>query len=232
MKLLVIALLFSSSAVFATETKAEKDYEIVPAKKSIEQDSSEFHRLEKKYQLTAILTGVGPSMTSTTGLQAGYFLDRDKLILLELTSGSLTSNSSSSSISYTIGSELKVKSNSFGVHYKQFTSNSFYYRFGADFRTVSYNYSYDSSFSTDRRKFDGQSLAANFQIGNQWQWENFTLGCDWVGISLPLTGSTSNREVTSTSDFTNEDKRTTDDEDYLVHRSQLNLLHFYLGASF
>ncbi len=210
---------------------ADKNYKIVPAEATIVQDSSEHHRLDKNYVTTVNLTGFGPSLTSTIALQAGKYLDRNSVVLLEATGGTLSTPDNAISSAKT-GSSYDVKSTSFGAHFKQFNGNSFYYRAGVDFRKIKYDYKFVyTTGPSDTRHFDGTSIAGNFQIGNQWQWENFTLGCDWVGISLPLTSSTSNEEVvSSTPDY--DQARIKDDIDALVKKAHLNFLRFYLGASF
>lgn len=229
-KLFIFAFIVLSSIAVFSQTK-EKDYKIVPAEKLIQEDSSEHHRLEKNFQLTANLLGIGPSFTSTLGIQGGKFIDRNSLILVELTSGTLSTPETAGS-SVKLGSIYDVKSTSIGVHYKHFLGNSFYVRFGGDYRTLKYDYKYSSiGFSDDTRYFEGTSIAGNFQIGNQWQWENFTLGCDWVGLSLPVSNSISNEKVvSSTPDY--DQTRLKEDENTFVKNAHLNLLRFYLGASF
>lgn len=235
MKIAVFTLVLWGSFGAWAQSTGGKDYVVSPSKSEvIEQDSSAHHRVDKKYQVVAQLTGVGPSLTGGQGIQAGYHLERNKLVLVEFTSGSLTSTATaSSSLSTdTSGSKYDIKSQSFGVHYKQFTGNSFYWRAGADYRTLKYKYTFSSTgFADDTRDFDGTSLAANFQIGNQWQWQNFTLGCDWIGYALPLTSQVSNDKVVSSTPTYDRD-RLNEDSKLLVKNGHITLLRFYLGASF
>lgn len=225
---LTAALFFVTTAHARTD---KKDYVV----KTVEEDvviqgSSAHNRIEREFQVTAQLTGIGPSLSGSTGLQFGLFLDRNSLVVFELTKGTLWSESSLSSSR--TGSTYDITTNSLGVHYKKFTGNSFYYRIGGDYRTVNYDYQFVWTASpTDTRHFKGTSLAATFVIGNQWQWENFTLGCDWVGLTMPLTSSVSDRRVVST-DMDYDNKRVDDDIDLYTKNTSLNLLRFYLGASF
>lgn len=217
------------------QASTNEDYEVVAKKKQIVEDSSELNRQNKNYQLNAILAGIGPSISSTAGVSFGYHLNPDQVILIEATAGSLTGSASASgSLSYITGSTLEIKTRSFGAHFKHYVTNSFYYRAGADYRTATYDYKYTSIFSsnTDTGSFKGSSLAANFQIGNQWQWENFTLGCDWVGYSLPVSSSVEDLTYTSSYDSAAQKKYTEDQADTLIKNPHLNLLRFYLGASF
>jgi len=203
------------------------DYVVSPSaeKEVVARDSSAFNRIDKKYQATAILIGIGPSLSGTYGLQGSYFLTRNQLLMLEVTGGKLnygTSISGSQS-----GSSGDLKTSSIGLHYKHFSGNSFYWRGGFDFRRATETYNYAS----DYYKFTGTSFAANFQIGNQWQWEYFTLGCDWIGVSVPLSHSFSDEQTSATAPSYYAGWLS-DDEDLFVKRTNLTLLRFYLGASF
>lgn len=230
----LIAVVFLATNAFAQSEEPSKE---LPRGSYVVHESA-VNRENKQWEVHLIGTGLGPSLTGTTGVVAAYHLSTDQEVLIELTSGSLEADSSfSSSVSTDkTGSSYDIKSKSLGVHYKQFTGNSFYFRTGADFRTIDYNYQYRSvSFPADNAdiEFTGTSFAANFQIGNQWQWDNFTLGCDWVGISVPITHSISDERFVSTGLFEDYDrKRMADDKKFLVEGSNLNLLRFYLGASF
>lgn len=209
------------------------DYMVAPSgAEVIREDSSAFNRVDKTFQINAILFGAGPSLSGSTGLQGGLFLNRNMLLFLEATSGKLSSSLSgkewgSGSES---GSSMDVKTRSVGIHFKHYTGNSFYYRAGVDFRNAEYSYVYTST-TTDYYKFKGTSVAANFQIGNQWQWSNFTLGCDWIGISVPLSSKITDEEVSVTAPITYRDWQKSD-EDTFVKNTNVNLLRFYLGASF
>lgn len=227
----VMALGFALVSSLSLNALAKDRPTVVPKPEStVVEDSSAHHRLDKKYMATAILVGIGPSVSSTAGLQGAYYLDHDSQILVEVTGGSL--RSSSDLASSTSGSKYDVSTKSLGVHYKAFTGNSFYYRAGGDFRTTDYKYTFTySGGSVDSAEFKGRSLVANFQIGNQWQWENFTLGCDWVGYVLPLTSEVSDDKVNSSTPDV-ERRRLNDDADTLVKNGHLTLLRFYLGASF
>lgn len=58
--------------------------------------------------------------------------------------------------------------------YKKFINNSFYYA-----PEVFYlNYLEDR----DGEDLKLTGIGAGIRVGNQWQWKNFTLGCDWFGM--------------------------------------------------
>ena len=76
-------------------------------------------------------------------------------------------------------------------------------------------------------------IGATFAIGNAWQWENFQIGCDWIGVHLPaiyLQKKYSNENVDLTSADSVERRR-----NYFRNTAtMLNVqgLRFYLGAAF
>lgn len=230
---LSLVLILCSMSVSAAEPNTAKskdddgkDYVIAP-KSVIRADSSEHNRINKNHQVNAILFGVGPSISSTFGLQYGYFLNRNQLIVVEATSGKLGTLANFDEL---FGYSYEIKTKSLGVHWKHFTGNSFYYRAGIDLRSADYSFSNVGDVN-DYGKFKGTSVAANFQIGNQWQWSNFTLGCDWLGLSAPLTSTESDREVGSTAP-SNANTVLDGDSESLLKRAHINILRFYLGASF
>jgi hypothetical protein len=210
---------------------ADEDVEVVPAKKTVEADSSENNRMNKTYIFDAQLLGSGPNVISSQGLSAGYFLNRNMIVSIEATTGTRDNDSflfSTSSDSY------NIRGNSVGVHFKHFVGNSFYYRTGIDYRSLKYKYDYTSSFSPANnvhRSFDGKSFGVTFAIGNQWQFENFNIGCDWIGFTVPLSKSISNESVTSPS-ATYDNEQLADDEKTYIKNTSATLLRFYLGATF
>jgi hypothetical protein len=65
------------------------------------------------------------------------------------------------------------------VHAKLFRGNSFYGVLGVSGRER-------GPLATPMRGATREQALADFAIGNQWQWRHFTLGCDWVGVSVPF----------------------------------------------
>ena len=183
--------------------------------------SSEESRQDKTILLAAQLTGLGPSDAGSQGLVAGFYLTPDLVLFAEVMKNSYTSiyNSSVS------GAEDR-NGVSYGAHVKYFLGNSFYLRGGLDQRNSHYAYS-DTGGSSG---FDAQSLAANFSIGNQWQWSVFTLGCDWIGLERPISTTYTGDYVNGTNQF--QAQSNYNDRKSAVTGNQLNLLRFYLGVSF
>ena len=176
--------------------------------------SSEDNRDDKQVVIAAQLVGWGPAVTTSTGAHLGYFVSNNSVILLEYTTGKDT------------GFFLldEIKTSSIGLHLKQFASNSFYFKIGVDQRTVKYS---ESNFfsSTTGFSFNGESTAGSFAVGNQWQWANFTLGCDWFGAVVPFSSKTTDVVSSTSARVTTEKDHYTKDVSYEIGR-------LYLGASF
>lgn len=202
------------------------EVQIIDKPQAIFRDSSEHNRMNKNFSLTYMAFGVGPNRAGSIGGTASLFLNRNSSIDFEYVSGRpLYTN-------WFSWSDYDVQTSSYGIHYKQFTGNSFYFRVGADYRTVKYRYTLRDIFTTEVtsiNRFEGDSVTATFLIGNQWQWENFTLGCDWIGIALPVTSRISSESVSGSSPNSIYMK---DDQDWLVKNPASIGLRFYLGASF
>lgn len=203
--------------------------------KEIYDGSSEANRMNKHFSVYANLLGIGPSLVPNTGMGVGYHISSDQLLLVELRGGrgpQLRSYRTRNGLAETSG-ETKSNLNSLGVHYKQFVSNSFYFRTGADFTQVSYEYNFDYAGSDNdfKSEFKGQSISGNFSIGNQWQWENFTLGCDWIGYSQTLSSKYDKNSITG--DPAELDRENfNDDKKLYLEGSSVVAVRFYLGATF
>ena len=206
---------------------AEENLSIIAKPKAIYEDSSEYNRMNKSYQISAQLFGANPTATTGGGLSVGYFLDRNSMIMADVTSGRTGDNN-------LFLDNYDVTGTSFGLHYKRFFGNSFYARVGLDQRHIDYKYNYDGIFVSDydsSMKFTADSLGASIVIGNQWQWENFTMGCDWIGATQPLTHTIKNEELGGNIDQIDRN-RLEKDKKTLVTDLTGQGLRFYLGASF
>ena len=224
--LFVITALFLQ-IVSRTAFAAEK-LQVIERPEGVYRDSSEFHRIDKKFSLNYIAFGVGPSYMGVIGATADIFIDHNSLIELEYANGRPASWNLFSSYS-----EYDIKAYSAGVHYKHFIANSFYFRVGGDYRQVNYRYTLrnfsNPAIIESQNTFTGNSVTASVLIGNQWQWDNFTLGCDWIGYALPVTSSIDSESTTGA----NPDSRyLKDDEDSFVKKGTTMGLRFYLGFSF
>lgn len=66
-----------------------------------------------------------------------------------------------------------------------------------------------------------EDVGVGINIGNEWQWDTFTMGCDWFGINTTVVKLNHEERATGTTDAPNLNKGFT-----------FNLLHFYVGVSF
>jgi hypothetical protein len=195
----------------------------------VAEDSSEHNRMGKNHLITAQLFGVNPNGLPGGGLSYGFFLDRSSMIIAEATG----SKYGSDTVAFN-GGGYDIDGSSVGVHYKKFFGNSFYVKAGMDQRHINLKYSYIGFLSPNFNTaygFKSDSTAASLVIGNQWQWNSFTLGCDWIGMSVPIVESTS-KEFQS-GNFDSIDKRNLEDDKRRFTKNGIGQgLRFYLGASF
>ncbi len=212
------------------EEKVEKPVVIPPPPPVETNRNSEQNREGKTYQANALLTGSGPSSGSTSGLQFGYFLKPNDILMLEYTTATSSTNYTSSVSGVVVSqSDTKITYNSLGIHYKYFSSNSFYVRGGLDFMKGHLNNNYVSNYGSSSYSFDAHVLSVMFNIGNQWQWDNFTLGCDWVGATSPILTRFSDERINS--NYSSERGLMEGDQSNYFSHLKINLLRFFLGAS-
>lgn len=77
-----------------------------------------------------------------------------------------------------------------GAQIRQFIGNSFNFRVGAGLRrsrgTLYLPFLEQINTSQDYADVRYQSFVATLALGNQWQWEHFNIGIDYLGASIPL----------------------------------------------
>lgn len=211
--LAALILLLSFSA------KAELTENVTIVKRSnVLENSSEHLRMTNTYLLTAQLIGFAVAPIPASGLNAGLYIDRNSIVQLEYSKGTLP---------YVF---FDLHATTFGANYKHFYGNSFYTKVGIDYRNISV--STNDFFLTKEQENVGtaETVVGNLAIGNQWQWNNFTMGCDWIGINPQIAVLRAHYDTTGM----NEEDR--NDIDYswnkLAKVTSWQLLRFYLGASF
>ena len=213
-----------------TNQEADKD------KQTIEiEDSSATRRMNKKFSITTELSGYGPFpgsiFSNRESLILGYFLDFRNLVNLELRN--FPKGHIYTGLFFASTDDI-ASGHSVGLHFKHFVGSSFYFTTGLDF--MKYQYQRDRSYflgscydcsGINKNAFSGESIMANFTIGNQWQWENFTLGCDWFGLVRPVSSRLFNEtNGDNGTDYLNSEKQT------FTKYGLINLLRFYLGVAF
>lgn len=231
---MLISFLTMISIGYAEEvplTKKENFQEITPG-------SSTYNRSDKSFSILFQPIGFGPTNGVTQGAQVAFFLEPNSQIVLDYTTMNDYSTSSVFS-DHEVDQETGI---SLGLHWKVFVANTFYLKTGLIHRT--YNYKYregcstflinnctDNSYLDTQEEIDlsGTSESASFAIGNQWQFDSFTLGCDWFGMVFPLS------HKINSYDFRNS-KGGTDPARSKIQRNMIDsnimVVRFYLGASF
>lgn len=215
--MLIVLLLLITSIAFGSQKE-----EVAIVKKpavSLMEDTSEANRVGKSYLLTAQVLGSAVSPVPSAGVNAGIYIDRNSLIEAQFSHGT---------VSYLF---FDIEATTFGVNYKHFFSNSFYARMGGAYRKILLkNAWFLFSNRTISEVGSVESLAADLAIGNQWQWQNFTLGCDWIGYMAPIATLSKKYDPYGA---TGQDLKDLDDSwDRLANVGSFQLLRFYLGASF
>jgi hypothetical protein len=217
-------LMITSTAFAATETT---DIETSVSKShSGYLQTSEENRMGKLANV-ALTTGFGPNVIMNQGISAGFYLSSNSLIMVDYLNGDSSRKVSGSTEN--ISGDTKVRD--FGVYYKRFFGNSFFARGGVMHREVSDKYSGTTWLGkTQYGEYEGSAEIAVVAIGNEWQWENFSLGCEWVGATQPFSKHVAKDESVNRSGDIFGSMFTTPQG--LISDSGLMLTHLYVGASF
>ena len=161
-------------------------------------DSNATNRLNKKYVLNAEIIGANFS-AQTQGVEAGYFLAADRILHVKLQKLDSLEDQRNQDVYDEDHREAdrvwKDHGNGMAltVSHKQFTGSTFYYEAGAYYRdqklvikTEEVRTAYEKWSLTEKDTAEIQDLGVSFTVGNQWHWENLTVGCDWLGLSRSL----------------------------------------------
>ena len=190
--LVVLSMLFQLSANFAF---ASDEVTVLESETSyVVKDSSEFNRMNKKYSLSyESSSGI---IFQGAAIVGSYLLNRNDLILLELRSEKVFLGTI---LAAAFGYKEDTRNDSFGVNYKHFFGNSFFIRSGLSYHNVSDSSKYVGSVSTTSDSFSFTGNLTNFGIGigNDWQWDKFTLGFDWIRITIPVAHTITDEQYTS-----------------------------------
>lgn len=213
MKVFLLLILMSSFTAFGATTKKSKE-EVKKEEKKSESlkytvNESEMNREDLNYQATLYIAGAALSLPSS-GIGFYKFLNENELVGINY-----YSMKDNDDLSLYDGTAISLS-------YKKFNGNSFYFEGYVYYRNIktidkisiiSFG---GSTTETREGEADYEDLGVGLKIGNQWQWDNFTLGCDWIGVAKRVATLSYDGEK---SDFYNSNSNTT-------------LLNFYLGYSF
>ncbi|RZA26956.1 MAG: hypothetical protein EOP10_01910 [Proteobacteria bacterium] len=189
----------------------------------VREGSSEHKRDDLSGEI--LLDALGFSPYATTGLYAGYYVDPNQVFTLRLNKSEVADD------------DLKVQTLSVG--WKSFWANSFFTHIGASARRFDWNWKvsrYDVStgnyLTPEHLTSEYYTLTADFAIGNQWQLGNFTIGTEWVGITVPISTLGDDSVSGATAQTFSYDLNSARDDVTLSKRAQLIALRFYLGFAF
>lgn len=193
--------------------------------------SSAQNRVGKNMQTTAEIVGIGPSGVAGGGVNVGFFLSPDSILQIELHGGKTKNDGLM--IALDEDDSLIKEGFSAGLNYKYFPGNSFYIKGAASYRQFKLKETTGMWFSNEitTREFKGESVAAGISIGNQWQFGNFTLGCDWFGIQLPVSSRIYDEKFSANA-YSWDREENKDDQEQFVTGTGFTALRFFLGASF
>jgi len=231
MKLLLVSLLaamisLSSIKAFADDDSA-KDKEDVSHEPHIASQTEREH-LHWGYELQpASILEFADWGVYNAGFGFYWFLSRDNLLGFSLSGGR-------SDAYHFYNDEAhhwhSIETGNFFVYYKHFFSNSFYITGNLSVRTGEINERYNTSGSDHPygfRQLTMKTYGVGASIGNEWQWQKFMIGCDWVGVDFPI----SSKILNDTQDpgFSADQDS---DEKAIRQNPQILLTRFHLGWSF
>lgn len=172
---LTLLMTVSSYALDSSKDNFDKKFT-----KTIELESMKI-RSQKKYNFN-FGTAVAVEEGTLASLEASYHLNELEDISIALTRfDSLYSNTE----------HLRAKGYILTTYYKYYFGNSFYLKPGLYYKDQETTITNDISSSTVIENLSAVGL--DLRIGNQWQWEHFSFGIDWVGQSVDFHNFSINR---------------------------------------
>ena len=222
MKLITALLMSSLWAIpcIASPEEANKE-DINNEEQATSGEDSEYPSLQnRKGKTFAVLGEVGGGFIGSAGLNLDYFITEKDLLELYYVSGSFDLFA-------------KVEYSLAGLVYQRFVGNSFYLRTGLVQRSIDFSEGVIAQAlgSTSELQSNATSMGLEFGIGNRWQWDNFTLGCTWIGWFAPLSTSTKRTQIPSSATQTEIDEFDSD-LDKLGKAGHLQFLRLSMGVAF
>jgi hypothetical protein len=188
------------------------------------ENSSEARRENQSFSL--VFEPIGFIPFPVHGLALGYYLTPSNIIELSYAQGE------------TDFLLAQIENSIASLRLKTFWGNSFYTNIGLGSRMIGYRFRFseidsDGNFTgrDDETSMQNTVLGSDFAIGNRWQWESFTIGCDWIGLFSPIstTGETS---VSGTNISPSDVEDANETMDRFSKQGSIQFLRFYLGFSF
>lgn len=167
------------------------------------------NRTESDYELLAGI-GIAYSMLDGLSFTAGKYLNEDTVLELEIFAGNDDEETNSPKSIFGLS-----------VNAKKFVGNSFYIRPGLFYGNYKEENTRPEILEDERSSFRRSDLGVSFMIGNQWQWEAFSMGVDWFGVQYGALNLSKSGKA-DWGDFLIDQK----------HWVSFTLLRLNLGASF
>ena len=207
--------------------KSRKKFELAANSKKISggntgytRDENKTHREDKRYAITATPIGIGAGLIA--GLNAGYYVEPDLILGAKIENHTVSLN--------ILGMDLyKANTKRAGVFGKYFFGKSFYLDGGlvgniAEYTANGVGLDSSNGLFEIRQYEKWHHGGIDLAIGNQWHWDHFTLGADWIGLYQPLV----KQQVKDENDSPSEEYM----EDIPVNLGHVRILAFHLGLSF
>lgn len=167
---LLPSLLFASEAI---NSKKQKDVVEDKFKKTIVLESMK-NRTQEKYNINYAIGLAVEGGAIHTG-EVSYHLDERR---------SLSVSFSSLQRLYSNSRALEGNGDLTSINYKRFFGNSFYLKSGLYYKNLKTKIDLDDFYESKDRTERLQAIGLDFRIGNQWQWDYFTIGVDWIAQNI------------------------------------------------
>lgn len=205
-----------------------------PEKKKKSRVSSAENREKLNFGFAGQLIGLDSHIFGmSTALQGYYFMTPSSVLQIDV-----FSNGYSDDDNAFLESD-NYKASGAAVSLKRFLGNSFYLSAGLRHENIRlYNRErtyplFSSNYNEYSWEAKGSRSSVIVHMGNQWQWKNFTLGADWIGVGLPF-ANTAKYEISS---LVNESLESAERDYNNRHKKYFSgtyayAVRFYLGFSF
>lgn len=211
----LLALAFAETALSAPKKVVVKKPEPAATRGQTSAD-------ERKNKVGTVALDFGFTLMPTAGIRGEYFATDDDTAVLVVSTGNVE-----------LGG-FKASKTLIEARFKHFFGTSFYVDggLGMELWDVTYGVLKDASTTFDETSLDGSvtNIGVEAHVGNQWQWDGFTLGCDWAGYFFQVTSSF---EPGKADNLEENDKKVQEENvKELLGGSNPHLLRLYLGWSF
>lgn len=182
---LIAGIIFYLNSLWAKEDVAPSTNTAPPAvvtvpetstDKNEKPDESKYNREKKQYQIAVGFLGmeyIGSPLT----LSLGYYLNPNSLLLLRY------SSYNGNDVDDRAAQKLRATT----LGFRQFFGNSFNVMPTLYYRRNTADYFKEGTMTIiGPTNLVYEDIGMGFRVGNEWQWDNFTMGCDWFGINRTI----------------------------------------------